>query len=76
MVHLTHFNNFLCQLQSVFLLTNVSIIFFPNVEVFLYHIVPGTYYGQGLADGQWLDTLSSFGVPLQVGMVSDGASSK
>ncbi|GAB6033050.1 hypothetical protein CHUAL_012666 [Chamberlinius hualienensis] len=43
-------------------------------EAFLYHIVPGTYYSQGLQDGQWLDTLSSFGVPLQVGMVSDGSS--
>lgn len=43
-------------------------------EGFLYHIVPGTYYSQGLQDGMWLDTLSSFGAPLQVGMVSDGYS--
>lgn len=52
------------------LIANTSLI----REAFLYHIVPGTYYSRGLQDGQWLETLSSFGVPMQVGMVSDGYS--
>uniref|UniRef100_T1JE54 FAS1 domain-containing protein n=1 Tax=Strigamia maritima TaxID=126957 RepID=T1JE54_STRMM len=40
----------------------------------LSHAVNGTFYSQGLRDGQWLTTISKYLVPIWVGVVSEGNS--
>ena len=54
----------------------ISIIMFVS-DVMLFHIVPGTYFSEGVRDGAWLPTLSSEGRDeLQVKVSSDGYQSK